>query len=394
MFVIKFIHIKGFQMLRIIGKLKGLFMRKFTLPVICVFAFLFLGWGYVGHHIINYNTVLSALPEMEFFNTYMWADSLSAHASDADDRKSWDPNEAPKHYIDIDNYPEFIATGTIPQDFDSLVSIHGLSFVMDQGILPWAIINTADSLEAAFEISDMHKAMLIAADLGHYIADSHMPLHVTRNYDGQYTGQNGVHSRYETHLIGDFQNEIVYDGDSLQYIDNLYDFVFNMIYENYQYVDSVLYADSVAQAFAGNHNSTTYYNKFWEIAKNFTIGLFQKASYRIACVIYTEWINAGGGPTGITESKKISLTDFKLFQNYPNPFNPSTIIKYSLSGDTFVRLKIYNSLGQEVETLVDNNQKAGIHLVNFIGRGLSSGIYIYQLETSDFVSSRKMILLK
>ena len=123
-------------MLRIIVKLKGLFMRKFTLPVICVFAFLFLGWGYVGHHIINYNTVLSALPEMEFFNTYMWADSLSAHASDADDRKSWDPNEAPKHYIDIDNYPEFIATGTIPQDFDSLVHITWFKFRYGSGYSP------------------------------------------------------------------------------------------------------------------------------------------------------------------------------------------------------------------------------------------------------------------
>lgn len=167
------------------------------------FSFLFLGWGQVGHHIINYNTVLSAYPELAFFNT--WADSLAAHASDADYRKDWDPTEAPKHYIDIDNYPEFIATGTIPQDFDSLVAIHGLSFVMDQGILPWAIINTADSLEAAFEINDMHKAMLIAADLGHYIGDSHQPLHITRNYDGQYTNQNGVHSRYETHMIGDFR---------------------------------------------------------------------------------------------------------------------------------------------------------------------------------------------
>ena len=247
---------------------------RIFLPIIFISAILFLGWGYVGHRIINYNTILSALPEMEFFDT--WADSLAAHASDADERKSWDPDEAPKHYIDIDNYPEFIATGTIPQNFDSLVAIHGYSFVMDQGILPWAILKTADSIQAAFEINDMHKAMLLAADLGHYIADSHMPLHITRNYNGQYTGPDGVHSRYESNLIGNFQSQIIYDGDSLQYIENLPDFVFNMIYENYQYVDSVLYADSAAEAYAGNHNSTAYYNKFWEIAKNFTIGLFKK----------------------------------------------------------------------------------------------------------------------
>jgi Secretion system C-terminal sorting domain len=379
-------------MKQVIVGIKELLRRKFVLPVIAAFAFLFLGWGQVGHYIINYNTILSAYPELEFFNT--WADSLAAHASDADYRKSWDPNEAPKHYIDIDNYPEFISTGTIPQDFDSVVAAHGYSFVLEQGFLPWAILNTADSLETAFENNDMHTAMLIAADLGHYIADSHQPLHITKNYDGQNTNQNGVHSRYETHMIGDYQSEIVYNGDSLQYIDNLPDFVFNMIYDNYQYVDSVLYADSVAQAYAGNHNSTTYYSKFWELAKNFTIGLFQKASYRIACVIYTEWINAGGSPTGISEQKNISLKDFQLYQNYPNPFNPSTVISYHLPANNFVSLKVYDIIGNEVATLVSESKPAGEYAVRFNGTNLPSGVYIYRLNSGNFSASKKLLLMK
>jgi len=380
-------------------KIKSLLKNRIFLPIIFISAFLFLGWGYVGHSIINYRTILSALPEMEFFET--WADSLQAHASDADQRKSWDPTEGPKHYIDIDNYPEFIATGTIPQSFDSCVAIHGLSFVMDQGILPWAILKTADSIQAAFEINDMHKAMLFSADLGHYIADGHMPLHITRNYNGQYTNQTGVHSRYESSLIGDFQSQINYDGDSLQYIENLSDFVFNMLYENYQYVDSVLYADSVAEAYAGNHNTTTYYNKFWEIAKNFTIGLFQKASYRIACVIYTEWIDAGG-LTDIADNKNDILSGFNLSQNYPNPFNPSTTIKYSIpsviaSGtkqSQLVTLKVYDLLGNEVVTLVNEEKPSGIHEVYFDGANLSSGIYFYTLSAGSFVETKKMVLLK
>ncbi|HEY6437846.1 MAG TPA: hypothetical protein VIY47_14745, partial [Ignavibacteriaceae bacterium] len=190
-------------MLRNFDKIKSLLKTRIFLPIIFISAFVFLGWGYIGHRMINYRTILSALPEMEFFET--WADSLEAHSTDADQRKSWDPTEGPKHYIDIDNYPEFIATGTIPQSFDSCVAIHGLSFVMDQGILPWAILKTADSIQAAFENNDMQKAMLLSADLGHYIADGHMPLHITRNYNGQYTNQTGVHSRYESTLIGNFQ---------------------------------------------------------------------------------------------------------------------------------------------------------------------------------------------
>lgn len=364
---------------------------KLIFTAVVLASFLFLGWGYVGHRIINYNTILSALPEMEFFET--WADSLRAHASDADYRRDWDPTEEPKHYIDIDNYPEFIATGTIPQNFDSLVAIHGLSFVMGQGILPWAILATADSLEAAFENNDTHKAMLLAADLGHYIGDSHMPLHITRNYNGQYTNQSGVHSRYESTLIQNFQSQIIYNGDSLQYIDNLPDFVFNMLYDNYQYVDSVLYADSVAQAFAGNHTSTTYYNKFWEIAKHFTIGLFRKASYRLTCVIYTEWINAGGA-TNVHQVKNDIVTGFYLSQNYPNPFNPKTVISYQFPVAGNVTLKVYDILGNEVANLVDEFKPAGTYEISWNAVDVPSGVYFYQLKTEAFVESRKMILLR
>jgi hypothetical protein len=373
-------------------------MTKVLLPVILVTTFVFFGWGYVGHRIINYNTILSAVSEMEFFET--WADSLADHASDADERKSWDPDEAPRHYIDIDNYPEFVETGTIPQDFDSCVAIHGYEFVIDQGILPWAILNTADSLQAAFEINNMHRAMLLAADLGHYIGDSHQPLHITRNYNGQYTNQYGVHSRYESNLIGDFQSQIIYDGDTLQYIDNLPDFVFNMIYDNYQYVDSVLYADSVAEAFAGNHNSSTYYNKFWELAKGFTIGLFQRASYRLTCIVYTEWINAGS-PTNISSDEYKIPEGFNLSQNYPNPFNPTTSLQYTVGSRQFVSLKVYDVLGNEVATLVNEEKPAGSYEVEFNAhshsgevRNLPSGIYFYQLHADSFRETKKMILLK
>jgi len=386
-------------MLKTFDKNRTRLRTRIFLPIIFILAFLFIGWGYVGHSIISYNTILSALPEMEFFNT--WADSLAAHASDADDRRSWDPDEAPKHYIDIDNYPEFIATGAISQNFDSLVAIHGYSFVMDQGILPWAILKTADSLQAAFENNDMHKAILIASDLGHYIGDSHMPLHITRNYNGQYTGQYGVHSRYESNLIGNFQNQIVYEGDSLLYIENLSDFVFNMLYENYQYVDSVLYADSVAEAYAGNHNSSIYYNKFWEIAKNFTIGLFQKASHRLTCIIYTEWINSGVSYPDYSENNNL-ISGFTLLQNYPNPFNPSTKIKYAIptvtlrkaQSDISVTLKVYDVLGNEIETLVNEEKTAGSYEVTWFAEKLPSGVYFYQLRVGELTQTKKMILLK
>ncbi len=89
-----------------------------------------------------------------------------------------------------------------------------------------------------------------------------------------------------------------------------------------------------------------------------------------------------------------SPLQYSLEQNYPNPFNPSTKIKYSIAKDGNVSLKIFNILGREVKTLVNENQKAGKYTINFDGSNLSSGIYFYSLETGSFKQVKKMILLK
>lgn len=85
---------------------------------------------------------------------------------------------------------------------------------------------------------------------------------------------------------------------------------------------------------------------------------------------------------------------FVLFQNYPNPFNPSTTIKFALPVDSKVKINVYNSLGQLVETLVDKEMASGYHEVNFDGSKLTSGVYLYQLQSSDYVSVKKMLLIK
>ena len=90
--------------------------------------------------------------------------------------------------------------------------------------------------------------------------------------------------------------------------------------------------------------------------------------------------------------------EYALDQNYPNPFNPSTTIKYSIVEDGFVKLAVYNTLGEEVATLVNINQKAGRYEVSFnssaIGGELSSGVYVYRIETSNYTASKKLILLR
>ena len=86
--------------------------------------------------------------------------------------------------------------------------------------------------------------------------------------------------------------------------------------------------------------------------------------------------------------------EFSLSQNYPNPFNPSTSIKYSVPSNEYVSLKIYDVLGKEVATLVNQEMNAGIYEVQFDATLFTSGVYIYRLITEDISISKKMILIK
>ncbi|HLG31794.1 MAG TPA: YCF48-related protein [Ignavibacteriaceae bacterium] len=90
----------------------------------------------------------------------------------------------------------------------------------------------------------------------------------------------------------------------------------------------------------------------------------------------------------------ISPSGFELSQNFPNPFNSSTTIRYQLPKDNFISLKVYDVLGNEIKTLIEGNKKAGYYSIAFSTTDLSSGIYFFQLRTEDFVSTKKMVLLK
>jgi hypothetical protein len=97
------------------------------------------------------------------------------------------------------------------------------------------------------------------------------------------------------------------------------------------------------------------------------------------------------------EGKKENIipTEYTLFQNYPNPFNPFTIIRYDIPKAGNVELKVYDILGREVMTLVNNEKKdIGRYEVQFNASNLATGVYIYRIQTNDYVSSKKMILMK
>jgi hypothetical protein len=375
-------------------------MKRILYILLLFITLSFLGWGGAGHKIINRKTGFSFPTVM---NPFLWfPDSMAVHGSDADYNKNNDPTEEYRHYIDIEYYPEFLTTGRIPQNWDSLVALHSLNFVIGNGYVPFAIIATTDSVKKYFQLHDWRNAMLKAADLGHYVADAYNPLHDTRYYNGWSSFSSGIHSRYETSLINRDSIYIQYSGSEVNYINDINNFAFDIVYLTHKYVDSVYYADSIAHTIAGNTYSSAYYQEFWNIAGNFTINFFKNASYKLMCLVYTAWVNAGS-PVFVANNNGI-VENYKLYQNYPNPFNPTTNIKYripsgSISNSNFVSLKVYDLLGREVATLVNEKQNAGEYEVQFsinklTNNNISSGIYFYTLNVGDFKETKKMILTK
>ena len=362
-----------------------------VIAIVCV-SILLISWGSSGHYKISNNSSLSFFQEMIQFIS--WPQYLSDHASDADDRKDIDPTEAPKHYIDIDNYAEFNLYKKIPQTWDSVVAAHGSIWVTSQGTLPWATLATYDSLKHAFQHFNWPRAMFFAADLGHYVGDGHMPLHITKNYDGQNTGNDGIHSRYESTMISGFNSQILYTGDTVKIIPNVNQYVFNYLYQNYKYKDSILAADNYAKSLSSNYYSSTYKTALWDKTKNFTILMFKNASHALAELIYNAWVEAGSPPvgsTGIVLSEDNS--GFGLDAIFPNPVSTTATIQYNINGiGKPIKIYILDISGKIQCTLFEGQQFEGNYNVNWDTRTLPSGVYFCVLESENYRTIKRILV--
>jgi hypothetical protein len=105
--------------------------------------------------------------------------------------------------------------------------------------------------------------------------------------------------------------------------------------------------------------------------------------------------NLGGGTVGIQDQEIVEIpTSYSLSQNFPNPFNPTTTIQFSIPQAGLVNLTVYNILGEQIKTLIDEYRGIGSHTVQFDANSLSSGIYLYRMKARSFVETKKMIFIK
>lgn len=155
-------------------------------------------WGFFAHRSINYHAVFLLPPGMMgFYKKHIaW---LTDHAVDPDRRRYVVAEEAPRHFLDLDRYGT-APWPALPHDWNAAVEAYGRDTLMRHGIAPWWLPRMVSRLTEAFRAHDADRILKLSAEIGHYVGDIHVPLHASRNHNGQLSGQEGIHGFWESRL--------------------------------------------------------------------------------------------------------------------------------------------------------------------------------------------------
>ena len=205
-------------------------------------------WGFYAHKRVNRYAVFT-LPEelVGFYKKHI--DHLTEHAVDADKRRYAIKEEAPRHYIDIDHYGEN-PFQIMPRKWNDAVDKFSEDTLLAYGIVPWHIQTVYNRLVKAFEQKDINYILKNSADLGHYVSDAHVPLHTTKNYNGQLTNQKGIHAFWESRLPELFADDYDYLVGTAEYQYSVLDVAWQAVESSFNALDSVLgFEKQLAQEF-------------------------------------------------------------------------------------------------------------------------------------------------
>jgi hypothetical protein len=283
-------------------------MKKVLLfTAFCLLAVKSFCWGFYGHQRINYFAVFLLPPEMLVFYKPN-IQFITDHAVDPDKRRYTLPSEASKHYIDIDRYGKYPYT-QLPARYDSAIKKFSEDTIVANGIVPWWIQTMQTRLTNAFKEKSPAKILKLSAEIGHYLADAHVPLHANSNHDGQLTGQKGIHAFWESR-IPELLTEKEFDFmiGKAAYISNISSFVWSRVLESGEEADTVLQHEALlTRTFSSNKKFAfeerngklvrQYSSEFTIAYNNMLKGMVERrmrtAITSIASMWYTAWINAG-----------------------------------------------------------------------------------------------------
>jgi hypothetical protein len=266
-------------------------------------------WGFFGHKRINRIAVFTLPPEMfGFYKEHI--EYITEHAVDPDKRRYAVKGEAECHFIDIDHYGTLDQNPfeIVPRTWTKAVEKFSEDTLRAYGIVPWNIQFMKKKLQVAFENKNIDLILKYSADIGHYIGDAHVPLHTTENYNGQLTGQRGIHGLWESRLVEINAESYDYFIGKSSYIKNPLDFTWAAVQQSHYGLDSVLrFEKELTKQFPedkkyayeqrGNMTIQTYSYEFSQAYHLMLNGMVERrmraAILAVGSFWYTAWVDAG-----------------------------------------------------------------------------------------------------
>jgi hypothetical protein len=267
-------------------------------------------WGFAGHRLIMARA-LDLLPaELKpYFQKFR--DEVIVRSIDPDVWRNGGWEDDPNHFVSF-GMPELGRSpfGALPRERDRAVEKFGARLMERIGALPWRDAEMFGNLRRAFEgfarqapyaTSDV---ALFAPVTGHYIQDAFQPLHATNNYDGQLSGNNGVHARFERDLIERFESRLTLTPASARAITNPRDFAFDTLIDSHTFADAIMRADKAAAAGKDAYDDD-YYEKFFVAVKPLLDRQLSGAISATAGLIIGAWEAAGKPVVPTTDARPL-----------------------------------------------------------------------------------------
>lgn len=283
----------------------GRYQRTLFWILLLIIVYDVYGWGYDVHRRINQKAAQIMDGELGLF-TQAQANVLALYAPVADFIKEVHKDEFHRHFIDADLYGEFPFT-VLKITFAELNETYGEENLQKWGIAPWSIAESAETLTKMFKQKRWDEALYYMGHLGHYVADLHMPLHTCANYNGQLTGNDGIHFRWESRMV----DELIPDFEPVGDIHQIQDYVhsaLNITRDSFEVYPRLLKADAVArkhltplQASELNsykilHYEDRYLKILYTETEDVVHDRLGQAAVMVASYWYTCWL-AAGSPT-------------------------------------------------------------------------------------------------
>lgn len=290
-------------------------MKKALVPVCLILMALAVprpahAWGYAGHRLIMARAIDLLPPALKPFFEHFKSEVV-VRVVDPDTWRNVGWAEEPNHFIDfgVPEYGPFPFTA-LPRDYTAALETFGRATLERNGYLPWREAEMFGNLRRAFEgfgrrspyaTSDV---ILLSAVASHYIQDAHQPLHATDNFDGQQTGNRGIHSRFERDLIERFAGRLRLSPGAPTPMVNPRDTTFDIALESYPEVDKMMAADKAALG-SKNAYDDEYFEAFFTAIQPLLERQLSKAISATAGVIIGAWEQAGRPPVTTTDARPL-----------------------------------------------------------------------------------------